>query len=82
MSSRGTISRLDHKIPVGADHLLKGVEPPALIDAVRTVAGGEALLEPSATRRLIEAYAGGQPAASPAGFPLPGQVTILNSRSL
>ncbi len=29
--------------------LLKGVEPPVLIDAVRTVAGGEALLEPSAT---------------------------------
>jgi DNA-binding NarL/FixJ family response regulator len=38
--------------------LLKGVEPPALLDAVRTVAGGEALLEPSATRRLIEAYIG------------------------
>jgi len=39
--------------------LLKGVEPPALIHAVRTVADGEALLEPSATRRLIEAYVGG-----------------------
>ena len=36
--------------------LLKGVEPPALIDAVRTVAGGDALLEPGVTRRLIEAY--------------------------
>jgi len=36
--------------------LLKGVEPQALIDAVRTVAGGDALLEPSVTRRLIEAY--------------------------
>ena len=35
--------------------LLKGVEPQALIDAVRTVAGGDALLEPGATRRLIEA---------------------------
>jgi hypothetical protein len=30
-----------------------------LIDAVRTAAVGEALLEPSATRRLIEAYVGG-----------------------
>jgi DNA-binding NarL/FixJ family response regulator len=39
--------------------LLKGVEPQALIDAVRTVAGGDALLEPSATRRLIEAYVKG-----------------------
>ncbi len=36
--------------------LLKGVEPTQLVSAVRTVAGGEALLEPSATRRLIEAY--------------------------
>jgi DNA-binding NarL/FixJ family response regulator len=55
--------------------LLKGVEPPALIHAVRTVADGEALLEPSATRRLIEAYVGGQQAASPAGFPLPSSLT-------
>ncbi|MCW3029519.1 MAG: DNA-binding response regulator [Solirubrobacterales bacterium] len=39
--------------------LLKGVEPTQLIDAVRTVADGDALLEPSATRRLIEAYTGG-----------------------
>ncbi|MFL5954658.1 MAG: response regulator [Gaiellaceae bacterium] len=39
--------------------LVKGVEPTALIDAVRTVAAGEALLEPSATRRLIEAYVEG-----------------------
>ena len=45
--------------------LLKGVEPPALIDAVRTVAGGDALLEPSVTRRLIEAYVDGQQAAPP-----------------
>jgi DNA-binding NarL/FixJ family response regulator len=36
--------------------LLKGVEPAALIDAVRTVARGDALLEPGALRRLIEAY--------------------------
>jgi DNA-binding NarL/FixJ family response regulator len=58
--------------------LLKGVEPQALIDAVRTVAGGDALLEPGATRRLIEAYVNGQqapPPASPAGFPLPSSLT-------
>jgi DNA-binding NarL/FixJ family response regulator len=36
--------------------LLKGAEPAVLIEAVRTVARGEALLEPGATRRLIEAY--------------------------
>jgi DNA-binding NarL/FixJ family response regulator len=57
--------------------LLKGVEPQALIDAVRTVAGGDALLEPSATRRLIEAYVNGQqaPPASPAGAALPATLT-------
>jgi DNA-binding NarL/FixJ family response regulator len=55
--------------------LLKGVEPPALIDAVRTVAGGDALLDPGATRRLIEAYVSGQQAAAPAGFPLPSSLT-------
>jgi DNA-binding NarL/FixJ family response regulator len=55
--------------------LLKGVEPPALIDAVRTVAGGDALLEPSATRRLIEAYVGGLQTAAPTGFPLPSSLT-------
>jgi len=40
--------------------LLKGAEPPVLIEAVRTVARGDALLEPGATRRLIEAYVGQQ----------------------
>ena len=58
--------------------LLKGVEPQALIDAVRTVAGGDALLDPGATRRLIEAYVNGQQApspVSPAGFPLPPSLT-------
>ena len=50
--------------------LLKGVEPEALIAAVRTVAGGEALLEPSATRRLIEAYVGDQkPSPTPVALP-------------
>jgi DNA-binding NarL/FixJ family response regulator len=58
--------------------LLKGVEPQALIDAVRTVARGDALLEPSVTRRLIEAYISGQQAPSrvpAAGPPLPASLT-------
>ncbi|HEV7680170.1 MAG TPA: response regulator transcription factor [Candidatus Dormibacteraeota bacterium] len=52
--------------------LLKGVEPAALIDAVHTVARGDALLEPGATRRLIEAYVnsgGVQPALELASLP-------------
>ncbi|HET6752618.1 MAG TPA: response regulator transcription factor [Jiangellaceae bacterium] len=37
--------------------LLKDVRPEQLAPAVRTVAGGEALLAPSVTRRLIEEFA-------------------------
>jgi DNA-binding NarL/FixJ family response regulator len=57
--------------------LLKGVEPQALIDAVRTVAGGDALLDPGATRRLIEAYVEGQQAPLPPalGLQLPSSLT-------
>jgi DNA-binding NarL/FixJ family response regulator len=58
--------------------LLKGVDPVQLIDAVRTVASGEALLEPGATRRLIEAYVAGDDhdrgAAAPA-IALPESLT-------
>jgi DNA-binding NarL/FixJ family response regulator len=36
--------------------LLKGGEPADLIQAIRVVAGGESLLAPSVTRRLIENY--------------------------
>jgi DNA-binding NarL/FixJ family response regulator len=58
--------------------LLKGVEPQALIDAVRTVAGGDALLEPGVTRRLIEAYVKAQETPSPPAAPglaLPSSLT-------
>ena len=37
--------------------LLKDVRPAALLNAIRTVAAGEAVLAPSATRRLIERFA-------------------------
>lgn len=43
--------------------LLKDTDPDDLIDAVRVVAGGEALLAPSVTRRLIAEFAR-HPAAS------------------
>ena len=45
--------------------LLKDAPPERLADAVRTVAGGEPLLAPSVTRRLVERYVGG-PAADAA----------------
>jgi len=55
--------------------LLKGVEPVQLIGAVRTVAAGEALLDPGATRRLIEAYVNGPPERPPKAASLPNDLT-------
>ncbi|MFB9313136.1 response regulator [Nocardioides plantarum] len=48
-----------------AGFLLKDVEPEALIEAVRLVHDGQALLAPQVTKRLIEAYV----AATPTGAP-------------
>ncbi|NOJ59959.1 response regulator transcription factor [Arthrobacter sp. 260] len=39
-----------------AGFLLKTAEPAALLDAVRRVAAGDAVIAPEATRRLLEAY--------------------------
>ncbi|WP_131739556.1 response regulator [Actinomadura roseirufa] len=39
--------------------LLKDCDPQELVDAIRTVAAGEALLAPAVTRRLIDAFAAG-----------------------
>jgi len=55
--------------------LLKGVEPMQLIGAVRTVAAGEALLDPGATRRLIEAYVNGPPERPHKAASLPNDLT-------
>ncbi|MCD5348306.1 response regulator transcription factor [Agromyces sp. S2-1-8] len=41
--------------------LLKDAPPDRLVDAVRTIAGGESLLAPSLTRRLIERYLAAPP---------------------
>jgi DNA-binding NarL/FixJ family response regulator len=41
--------------------LLKDAAPEALVDAVRVVVAGDALLAPSVTRRLIERFAGEAP---------------------
>jgi DNA-binding NarL/FixJ family response regulator len=53
---------------VGASgFLVKDTEPDVLIQGVRAVARGDALLSPGVTRRLIGAFAGGQPPAFPSG---------------
>jgi len=47
--------------------LLKTVPPARLVESVRLVASGEALLSPTITRKLIEAYVGRpRPGARPA----------------
>jgi DNA-binding NarL/FixJ family response regulator len=55
--------------------LLKGVEPTVLVGAVRTVAAGDALLDPGATRRLIEAYSSGAAEQPLRETPLPDDLT-------
>jgi DNA-binding NarL/FixJ family response regulator len=55
--------------------LLKRTPPEDLIAAVRVVAAGEALLSPSVTRRLIEAFA-----RTPAPAPLPPLADPLTER--
>lgn len=48
--------------------LLKDTPPEDLVRAVRVVASGDALVDPSVTRRLIEAFVQGRPpSAAPAG---------------
>ena len=50
--------------------LIKDLEPDELLQAIRVVAGGGALLAPSVTRALISAFtASSRPAAEPAASP-------------
>ena len=46
--------------------LLKNCEPDALVEAVRTVGSGHALLAPEVTRRVVEQMVAGGPSSSPA----------------
>ena len=49
-------------VQAGASGFLgKGVSPDDLLDAIRTVAAGDALLSPAATRALVERFAGPAP---------------------
>jgi len=63
--------------------LLKGVEPVELVQAVHTVAEGEALLDPRATRRLIEAFVGAsREAPTVASTRLPADLTARETEIL
>ena len=50
--------------------LLKDALPEELVHAVRVVAGGDALLAPSVTRRMIEQFAGRRPRTTKAATSL------------
>jgi DNA-binding NarL/FixJ family response regulator len=56
--------------------MLKDVRPPELVEAIRIVARGDALLAPSVTRRLLDRFAG----ALPDGAPPPGDLDELTER--
>jgi DNA-binding NarL/FixJ family response regulator len=54
---------VDDALDAGADgFLLKRATPEQLIDGIRTVFAGDALVAPAVTRRLLHAYAGRRPA--------------------
>jgi DNA-binding NarL/FixJ family response regulator len=58
--------------------LLKDVQPTQLVEGIRVVAAGEALLAPSVTRRLLDRFAHTLPGeARP-----PGELTALTEREL
>ncbi|MDN4478078.1 response regulator transcription factor [Demequina sp. SYSU T00039] len=63
--------------------LLKSVEGDALVSAVRVVAGGEALLAPEVTRRVIAQFArGGAPAPADPHEPSAAAVGDLSDREV
>jgi DNA-binding NarL/FixJ family response regulator len=57
--------------------LLKDVQPAQLVEAVRVVAAGEALLAPTVTRRLLDHFAGQLPSTTP-----PPELARLTEREL
>ena len=57
--------------------LLKNAPPEDLVQAIRVVAAGAALLDPAVTRRVIEEFA-----RNPATGPRPAEVNRLTDREL
>ncbi len=62
--------------------LLKDARPAQLVEAVRTIAGGESLLAPAVTRSLIGHFAGGLRPRAPGGAELDDIVAKLTAREL
>jgi DNA-binding NarL/FixJ family response regulator len=60
--------------------LLKDVQPAQLVEAIRVVAAGEALLAPTVTRRLLDRFADVLPSTEPR--PPPPNLSRLTEREL
>ena len=60
--------------------LLKDALAPDLLSAIRVVAGGEAVVAPSVTRRLLDRFVGTEAAARPVPFPAGLAVDTLTDR--
>jgi DNA-binding NarL/FixJ family response regulator len=63
-----------------AGFLLKDVGPDVLIAAVRTVAAGDALVDPSVTRRLVERWVALEETTAPPSRPVPAAIGALSAR--
>jgi DNA-binding NarL/FixJ family response regulator len=63
-----------------AGFLLKDAGPDVLIAAVRTVAAGDALLDPSVTRRLVERWVALEVTSASTYRPVPAAVGTLSAR--
>jgi DNA-binding NarL/FixJ family response regulator len=63
-----------------AGFLLKDAGPDVLVAAIRTVAAGDALVDPSVTRRLIERWAELDLETASNGRPVPAVIDSLSSR--
>jgi len=63
-----------------AGFLLKDAGPDVLVAAVHTVAAGDALVDPSVTRRLVERWVELEASSAPARDPVPAAVGTLSAR--
>lgn len=60
--------------------LLKDTRPAELIDAIRTVASGEAVVSPRITRRMLEMFAGQLPSGASASGQVDPRIASLTPR--
>jgi DNA-binding NarL/FixJ family response regulator len=62
--------------------LLKNARPDELLSGIRSVATGDAILAPSTTRRVLDAFAGGFVSPAPAEAAGPDVLGVLTAREL